>query len=90
MPWRAITNHSLPYCETNGWQIAAIFIDAGVSASMLNCPELERAIAAELGPVGRSSGAGRRLCSERRAAATDARSLRGLERRGSSRCAIRY
>jgi DNA invertase Pin-like site-specific DNA recombinase len=34
------------YCQAQGWTVGGIFIDAGLSASTLNRPELEKAIAA--------------------------------------------
>lgn len=34
------------YCAAQGWTVAGVFVDAGVSASTLNRPELERALAA--------------------------------------------
>lgn len=33
------------YCEAHGWQVIGTFVDAGVSASSLGRPELEKAIA---------------------------------------------
>jgi site-specific DNA recombinase len=36
----------LGYCQANGWTVDGTFIDAGVSASTLNRPELDKAIAA--------------------------------------------
>lgn len=34
------------YCEAQGWTVEGIYVDAGISASTLNRPELEKAMAA--------------------------------------------
>ncbi len=33
------------YCQAQGWRVAGIFVDAGISASTLTRPELDKAIA---------------------------------------------